>query len=214
MDLTHTAVLPLHAHAESNLVGVSGDYTIYVDILDDDDVIHLAFGLDGTPAAALHPRADLIQPYIGHSNHWLNFRGPRHRGMRETERLSDMLRPIPVPARMALSERLGIMPLGLVESTVLSEAALPTTDHAVVCRRLRIAYALPSVQIDHDNEPYDYDTVTLHMAQVVTPGEHDLLSSLPGLDIPMDCVVRGPYLFVLDTAIPGAVHIWTLNHGP
>jgi hypothetical protein len=213
MDLTHTAVLPLHAHADSNLVGVSADYTIYVDILDD-DVIHRAFGLDGTPAATIHPRADLVQPHMGHSNHWLNFRGPRHRGLREAERLSDMLRPFPVPTRMALSEHLGIMPLGLAESTILSEAALPTTNLTVVCRRLRIAYALPTVQLDSDNEPYDYDTVTLHVAQVVTPGQDDLLSSLPGLDTPMDCVVRDPYLFVLDTALPGAVHIWMLNHGP
>jgi hypothetical protein len=92
----------------------------------------------------------------------------------------------------------------------------------MICRRLRLAYRLPSEQRDERNLPYNYDSKTLHLAHVYddkAADEPDLVAStyaLPGVHLnrPLDCMVWQNWLLIADGAAeshPSAVHIWHMD---
>jgi hypothetical protein len=108
----------------------------------------------------------------------LVFVGGRWRGLRETDRLLDVLHPLSIAEKMALSSMtvnsLTGPILGIVESRILT--AVPITDRwTLLCRQVRIAFSVP-VKRDADGLPYDYDSRALHLAHWI-----DLMAPLPDL---------------------------------
>lgn len=156
----------------------------------------------------------------------LDFSGPRLRGMREAEHLQELVAPLTIMEKMALIQHLGLgipamMLFGIAESRVLAEAALDDAGAFLVCRRLRLAVALPEIRYDNDNLPYDYETITLHLAHVYHPHDDNVslfqqtLNHMGGvrLNQPMDCIRAGDMLFIADGGTadtPSRVHVWRI----
>ena len=158
----------------------------------------------------------------------LKFSGPRQRGLREAERIAEMVRPLSLATRMHLIERLGldVMPpalLGVAERQVLAEAPLgPQAEQVIVCRRLRLAVALPAPRRATDGLPYDYVTLVVYAVHPYNAhtDDHELppdrvLNGLPGAQLicPMDCLVHQQQLYVADGGgddQPASIHIWRI----
>lgn len=244
VQLDYDQTLPLHHHGDCTLLGVSDDGQVYVEeIYGDGWLAQHVFSAEGDrlmtadEASGENPDpqplplpADLVRPQPGWHANALNFAGPRHRGLREPERLAEMIRPISIQERLALDARyaLPVAPpllLGLAESFVLAEAPLSPPNLFVVCRRIRLAYALPAPMTDADHEQYDYDTFVLYLAHVydrmrepagITP---DTELTLPGTSLgrPMDCLLHADRLYVADggdETRPACVHVWQVTREP
>ena len=238
----YLSTFPLLHHGDCSLLGVSTNLTLYVEEIYGDDgwLAQHALSFDGTVLASVDESSgaaqdltplqlpdDLIEPHRGWHTMSLNFTGPRHRGLRGPERLDDLVRPITVQDRFALVKQLKLeipppMLLGLAESYVIAEASIEYPHLFLVCRRLRLAYALPEEQVDDDGEPYNYDTIVRYAAHIVdTSAEQELplselLRDLPGAAFcrPMDCLLYNERLFIADggnSERSSAVHIWRLR---
>lgn len=171
------------------------------------------------PANAITPRP--VWAAMG-----LNFAGARHRGLREPERITEVARPLAVAEKMALAEslKLSIMPpllIGITESYVLAEAMFTPLNIYVVCRRMRLAYALPAARIDNGGLPYDYDTLPIYAAHLYLPDDEPPLVSAVGafagvrLHRPMDCLIAGEHLYIADGGADdrlSAIHVWRIAH--
>ena len=76
----------------------------------------------------------------------LNMVGARDHGLRDEDRLNDVLRPLSVEDKFAVAAWLGVPApslLGLAERYVLAECALAAPDDLLLCLRLRFAVAVP-----------------------------------------------------------------------
>jgi hypothetical protein len=137
----------------------------------------------------------------------LNFTGARHHGLREDDRLADVLRPLDVADKFAVASHLQIPPpslLGIAESYVLAECNLTAPDDMLVCRRLRIAVAVPR-QTGPDGLPYDYETREHFIVQRWQAGDdfpplEHALAGVPGVPLqrPMDIMRLGDRLIVAE----------------
>lgn len=240
-ELTYVSSVNLAHHQECVLLGVTPDFTIYIEEMYGEDEwiaqhimsadgVHLHSADENHGKRSLPPLAlpaNIVRPRSGGDQaRFLDFSGPRLRGMREPERIQDMLHPLSISLKVSLIERfaLPVIPptlLGLAESYITSEADILSGISAVVCRRLRLAYVLPEVRHDAHGIPYDYDTFTLHLAHLVHIPDDDLLTeahlaSLPGarLNRPLDCVRAADHVFIADGGTPeypSAVHIWRMR---
>lgn len=240
--LNYVSSINLAYHQECVLLGISQDFTIYIEeiygeaewiaqhvLAPNGSHLHSAdedYGRRTLPPLTLPPNS--VRPRPGSDGtRFLNFSGPRLRGMREPERLQDSLYPLSIGLKMALIEKFAlpiISPtlLGVAESYVISEADVLSGGLTVVCRRLRLAYTLPEVRYDTQHIPYDYDTLTLHLAHLININDDDLLTedhlvSLPGVHLnrPLDCARVADHLFIADggtTEHPSAVRIWQMQN--
>lgn len=148
-----------------------------------------------------------IRPQRAWSALSLNHAGPRRRGLREEDRLLDLLPALPIADKLALAAYLGLPTpsvLGLTESFVLAESPLTDPADLLVCRRLRAAVVVPR-QIGPDGLPFDYDTVEFHVlhpwtAAAEAPTLDTILAGLPGVPLvrPMDCLRLGNRLIVAE----------------
>jgi hypothetical protein len=240
--LDYLTTLPLKHQGQCGLLGVTPDLTVYVEELHgpDERLAQYALRLDGSilqaaeesadAAIPLHPVTlppDAIRPQTGKQTTALHYSGPRLRGLRTAERVDDLVYPLPVPLKMRLVQQHGLdipppLLLGLAESYVLAEAPLRPPDVFVVCRRIRLAYALPETHLDEDNQPCDYDTLTFHIAHPYDrAGDDDgplaaLANDLPGAPLhqPTDCLICAGHLFIADSGqgdALNAVHIWRIT---
>jgi len=220
------------------LLGVQPDLTLYSEEI---------YGAEGMLAQAVHtidgkliqsvdegkghtaPLAlpdDLARPRTAWHTMALNFAGARQRGIRANEQIDALVQPLSVEEKMLLAEKLGLqvpfpLILGLAESYALAEA--PIAPHMYcVCRRLRVAFALPAPQQDEDGFTYDYDTLPFYIAHLYTLGEThtkplaEWMSDLQGAQLhrPMDCLVAFGHLFVADGGTgehASAVHVWRIE---
>ena len=227
----------LNHQSDCELIGIQPDMTLYVrEYADDEAIVHV---LDGTGqllqsfseetfADSSIRALNLTKPTAPHLSAALNYAGPRHRGMREAERVQDIVRPLSIQTKMQVIQhlRLNIMPmalLGIAESYVLAEALIEPEKRCVVCRRIRLAYALPQIQFDAENQPYDYDTIALYSAHLydypsAAPAldPEQVLSGLPGVNLqyPMDCLIYNQHLFIAENGHQGrtgAVHTWRIH---
>jgi hypothetical protein len=232
---------PLRHQGDCSFLGVSPDMTLYVEEVYGSEgwLAQHALSYDGTvletidesdgKAQDLTPLRlpdDLIEPHRGWHTMALNFTGPRHRGLRGPARLDDLVRPISVQEKFALVQRLKLdilpsMLLGLAESYVMAEASIVYPNLFLVCRRLRLACALPEEQVDEENEPYDYDTLVRYAAHVFdTSADQELALSesfrdLPGASFqrPMDCMIYKEHVFIADggeAERSSVIHVWRL----
>lgn len=236
IQLHHVVSQPLHYDTTCGLIGVSPDRVVYAEELYDDWIAQHAIQLDGgfittvdeqagrnrqfvplqLPSGSVYPQSDS-------RNKALNFTGPRHRGLQEAERIRETVRPLSMQSKMALVDRLRLdvlppMILGLVESRVISEAALPMPNQYIVCRRIRIAFGLPP---SHQRS-YDYDSIELHIAHPYNSELQDELSvdeafaGLPGVQLihPTDCILSDGYLFLADGGRGrrrNQIHVWRIE---
>ncbi|MDX1995339.1 MAG: hypothetical protein SF029_23345 [bacterium] len=240
--LHYRTSIPLKHREDCSLLGVTPDYRIYVEEVYTPDawVAQHCVTLDGqfvesideeygekAVSGPLEVPQDAIRPIRGWRTNSLNFAGPRQRGLRELERVQDVVKPIPVQAKIALSQQPGVeiapmQLLGVAESYVLAEIELARPNLYIVCRRMRLAYALPQVETDERGAPYDYDTRVIYLAhfhQQNHDDEHLLtngLESLPGVTLhrPMDCLLCGDFVFVADGSNGDQVshiHVWNVK---
>lgn len=148
----------------------------------------------------------------------LNYTAGRWRGLREEDRITEIVQPLSVSEKMALTPyRIPGSILGIAESYVLAEAAL-TPGLLLVCRRVRIAHAV-ALQRDADGLPYDYDTYTLHLTQWLEPTADDApldQGIIKLAERPMDLLFEGQRLYVADGGDPismraSALHTFTVE---
>lgn len=165
----------------------------------------------------------LISPEVVPAGHPLHFSGARLRGLRETDRIQALVQPLSILEKMALISHLALsvspmQVLGIAESRVLSQAMLTPT-LAVICRRVRIAYALPSIAKDADGLPYDYDTLPLYLLHAYHPQTtevpplEDCLGEFAGVRLhrPLDCLYHAGRLVVTEGSTadqPCRIVIW------
>jgi hypothetical protein len=238
----YQTALPLPRPGDVNLLGFSpASERIYVEQMYGDVgwvaqyalnlkgelVAFVAEDEGGSDLAPLILPPDLERPEPGWQTMFLNFAGPRHRGLYGLERVLDMVRSLSIEEKMGLLKTFNIpaaMPplvIGLAESYVLAEARLETPDLFVVCRRLRVAYRLNEEQTDTDGQPYDYDTSVIYLTHLVDRSldyEMTLLDprfQLPGpaLIRPMDCLIFDDLLMVPDAGTDdqsAAIHLWKI----
>jgi hypothetical protein len=238
--LQYVTSLSLTHNGDCSLRGVAPDLTIYVEEVYSRDgwMAQSALRLDGTLVAtvdedygnntvvrSLPLPDDVIAPKTCWHTMSLNFSGARHRGIRSLEHVTDVAHPLSIEDRMMLSPRLNVPPpmiLGLAESFVLAEAMLVHPHLFLVCRRLRIVYALETEKTDEQNQPYDYDSLVLYVAHVydrsqdVKPTLRESLAGLAGVQLwrPMDCLIAHDHLFVADGGEGeqvSRVHVWQVN---
>lgn len=240
--LKYLTSLPLNHNGDCALLGITPDEIIYAEEVYGDDgwMAQHALKLDGARIATIDERAgenqvlsplllpaDLIAPQPPRIAVKLNFTGPRWRGLRSADRIDDMVYPLDIAAKFDLVRRLTLpipapLLIGVAESRVLAEAQLEA-DCWLVCRRLRLAYALPQPHIDSDGVAYDYDTLPLYLAHLFFPqsDQENLLpvtafDGLPDIELvrPMDCLTWHNLLLVAEGGTPerpSAIHSWRLR---
>lgn len=243
-QLTYHTSFELKHGGDCHLLGVNAQLQIYVEeIYGTHDLwiaqhqinmqheyiesIDESFGQNADVAPLTMPD-DIVKSQPGWHSMRLNFVGPRHRGLRSPERVDDMVRSLTMQEKMQLVKRLGLdlpppMLLGLAESYVVAEAQLDRPHRFVICRRLRIAYALMEQHHDDAGQPYDYDTAVLYIAQIYDRSVDDdppldaaLSAALPGVEMhrPMGCVLVNDHLFVADGGgeeRKNRVHVWRVE---
>ncbi len=152
--------------------------------------------LDSLPLAEFNPPPSVAGAAI------LNYTAGRWRGLREADRVAETARALSVPEKLALTAYGVPTPiLGLAESYVLAEALIDER-LSLICRRLRIAHAVsPRHDGSPHDDPYDYDTHLLYVAQWFSPHDEDapLHQGVIQLGVrPMDLLLSGSHLFVAD----------------
>jgi hypothetical protein len=240
--LTYQSSIELPHSGDCGLLGVSPDLTLYVEEIYTEDawIAQHAVTLEGTFLESVdedYGKNTEVMPLVipdgsiqaqsgTQTIKTLNFTGARHRGLREDDRITDVVHPFSVGEKMTLVQQLGlsIMPpqlLGIAESYVLAEAELQRPYRYVVCRRVRLAYALPNPQLDENGQSYDYDTYILYIAHLFDRRNEEVsfiesLQSLPEADLyrPMDCLITKNYLFVADgggETRNNRIHMWKIE---
>ncbi len=242
--LIHKGTIDLHHEGDCGLMGVAPDLTIYAEefYTQDSWICQHRLTLNGIQESIdenfgrvqaltpLTPPVDCAHTQPGWHSKNLNFSGARHRGMRETERVGDVVRELTLSEKMLVAERLNLsvpppMILGLAESYVFSEAAIVYPRWFMVCRRLRVAYRLPEMAYDDDQQPYDYDSRVLYVAHLydknalreLTLGE--IVDNLPEVTLhrPTDCIAAFGHLIMADSggaSRKNRVHVWQIIAPP
>lgn len=150
--LTRLASFDLAHHGDCALLGSDATGRIAVEELDDDLITHSLYAANGT-LLDRREESDLGEftplnligftpPSPVDRASVLNYTAGRWRGLREEERLSDLMQPLSVSEKMALTP-FGIPGpiLGIAESYIFAEVPL-APDCSLVCRRVRVAYAI------------------------------------------------------------------------
>lgn len=233
-DVTLCKTIPLAHISECAIAGLYADGRIAVEEFYDDWLARSLFSADGTllmfSDEGAHendsaPDFDLAPfpaglnppPPIGRAS-VLSYEIGRWRGLRDDERIAEVLQTLSVAEKMALSPyKIPGVIMGTAESYVLAEAVI-RPNLSLVCRRLRIAYALATPAYDANGAPYDYDTFVLHLAQWFDPATDSAANCAP-LDqprpnvgaCPMDAMYDGSRLYVVnggDAERLSALHLY------
>ena len=236
----HLTTLPLKHAGDCNLLGVTPEGAIHAEEVYGKHgwVAQHELRRDGTFVRSVDEAEgrngdlrplDLPPQLITPKTCWktmaLNFAGARHRGLREPERIGELVRPLTIQEKMAAVQKLKLeIPathlLGLAESYVLAESEVLRPNLYFVCRRIRLAYALAEPRTDGDGQLYDYDTKVIYAAHFQDSAEEsaftDLLSDLTDrpLHRPMDCLLVDDHLFIADGGEGerlSAIHVWVLD---
>jgi hypothetical protein len=210
-EFKHLCNISLHYKSDCALYGVTVVGQLVAEEYDDDNWVRHEMTLD----CGLVQSGEFDLPYMLHTplspkTHPLNYSGGRYRGLREDDRVAEWVQPLTIIEKMPLLPylKLNIPPmllLGIAESYVTSAAKIDDTV-SIVCRRVRLAYALSHPQLDDTGLPYDYDTLALHVAHLYTDDtESSLAEALAGIDgirlqRPLDCMVYQNKLIIADAS--------------
>jgi hypothetical protein len=216
-------------------MGINNTGEVFVEEIygEDDRLAQYVFRLDGTLIGlydegnsafgklVLIPH-DLTKPSSVPASHPLNFSGARLRGLREEDRIQDTVQSLTIPEKIALMSKLNLnfSLIGIAESRVLAEAPLEIPAVTIVCRLVRVVYALPEVRLDNEQLPYDYDTVTLYLAHWYS-ADHDVdlsaaIKPFEGRQMqrPMDCIIWKKWLVIAEggnAAQTSGIHLWQIG---
>lgn len=246
MKLSHTQhqwSLDLHYHEQTILLGMTPAPRLFVEEvytemgvydwfaqhdIDASGVIQRSVDEAGgkVAAQALTLPEDVIEPDTQALDD--DFTGPRQHGLREAERLSEVVRPLSILSKQTLIEHFGLgipamMLFGLAEVHTLTRTRLPDASW-LVCRRLRLAIALPEPRPHpFDGLPYDYETRLIYGAYHLTDLDADfdpaaLLTALDGVPLvrPMGALCVGEWLALVTGGDPdnperkSQVHLWRM----
>jgi hypothetical protein len=226
---------------DCGLIGVTPARHVYIEELYGDDLLaqyhldengQMVASVDEGIDANFGPLPlpdDLICPALVKATLSLNYIGARYRGLREAERLSDLVQLLSIEEKLVLLEKLALrippmMLAGIAESRVLAEAPLDEPGRYLVCRRILLAVMLPEQRLDTDGQPYDYDTIRLHVAHVYDaaryplPELHKALDGIGGVTLtrPLDCMVERERLYIAEggdasTGTCSRLHIWEIE---
>ncbi|MGQ9910159.1 MAG: hypothetical protein ACUVS2_15140 [Candidatus Flexifilum sp.] len=246
INYRHECSFPLQHPGSPGLLGVTPDGHIYVEEIYGEEgwLAQGRYNFEGMLLASVDEEAgrhpdiqplslpdNLIRPARVWHTMRLNFAGPRHRGSRVLERIDELVQPLSIGEKLAISQHLKLpvpppMLLGLAESYVLAETQIVPPFLFLICRRLRFAYALETPAPDRDGA-VDYDTAVAYIMQEVDLNDDAdrPLSSYLGhfagvpLNQPMDCMLFETRLFVADggdptTGQPAQIHIWQVEGIP
>lgn len=212
-EFKHLCNISLSYQGDCALLGITETGHIYSEEYHDDHAIQHISAPDGKilESGVLTIPDNIVKPNVP-SHHPLNYSGGRYRGLREADRVAAWIQPLTIMEKMQLIQSLKLtlppmLLLGLAESRVLSEAQL-SNSQSLVCRRVRIAYALPQQQMDNDGLPYDYETHLLHLAHTydaeteISPSIAAALQGFDGINLqhPMDCIVQRDKLVLADAS--------------
>jgi hypothetical protein len=210
----HLCNISLHYKGDCALLG--GDLATldcFVEEYYEDEVLYHHLADDGRIIASGEINIpEVLNAPHSPASHLLNHSGGRYRGLREDDRVAEWVQSLTVMEKMPLIRHLNVplspmTLLGIAESRVLSEVRL-TDKVTFVCRRVRLAYALPQPQVDDHDLPYDYDTLVLHIAHIYDV-ENDtapsLTTAVQGIDgvilqRPLDCIVQEGKLIIADAS--------------
>lgn len=156
--------------------------------------------------------------------HFLNYTALRLRGMRQSDKVSEWVRPLPIQDKMPLLQTLNLqispmMLMGIAESRVLAQTKL-SDDVDLVCRKIRLLIALPEPKLDSTGLPYDYDTLVIHVLHPYHhytdhyPPLHQALKLFPQLDKPSDCLLVNETLIIAnssDGASVSEIHLFQFD---
>ena len=242
--LTHVTSIELKYRGDCSLLGVSDDLRIHAEEIYSDDawIAQHIYTLDGAERETvdedfgknkdvkpLHLSGAIERPHPGWHCMGLNYSGPRHRGLRGPERIVDTVQPLSIGTRMTIQPylRVKVAPpalLGIAESYVISEAELIRPNLYLVCRRIRVAYALSPEQIDENDGEFDYDTTVIYAVHLHDrqegndPALEDIIGEFGGITVhrPMDCVYAFKHLFIADGGseandIKSKIHVWRVE---
>lgn len=217
--LRHVITHFLHHNGDCKLLGIAEEGSIFVEELygEDDWLAQHRLTLDQGIVDTvdenhgknlhIHPLSlpdTLEQPISKIARKWLNYTGARLRGIREEERIEEIVLPLSIEDKIELVDYMewDIEPMqliGIAESTVLASAYLPD-ETLVVCRRVRVVYHLRKA-----TPTYDYDALEIYLLHDVLPDDDiadivDCLNDDDNLDVlrPMDCMYYDGYLYVAD----------------
>jgi hypothetical protein len=234
-ELRFVRTITLAGHGDCAILGALPDMSrIYLELYDTANEHVEQIGItqtgeivaQGDQGVPLEPPPGVVRPRSAWTTMALNFAGARHRGIRAEERVDELAHPMSLPEKMQVAAHLKLeipapMILGWIESYSLAEATL-NKGVFCVCRRLRIAFALPQKSHDTDGAPIDYDSAPLLLAHLYFANRHedlplaDLLRHLPDATLhrPMDCMVVGGHLLVADGGDadqPARLHLWAIS---
>jgi hypothetical protein len=244
--LKHLTTLELRHNGDCYLLAISPDMVLFIEEVygDDEHVAQYALTMKGEFLASVTDQDDpegsfvplplpndSLQPTPVSPAHPLNYTGPRLRGMRAWDHIDEIVRPLPITTKMNLIDQLALdipplMLIGIAESHVLAQTFIQSPHLTMVCRRLRVAYALSQIQHDSENQPYDYDVLTLYIVHPynVASDEHvinleTVFAGLPDVDLyrPMDCLAYNNHFLVADggdTDRKSRIHIWQIVEQP
>lgn len=209
--------IPLYHQGDCNILGLAPDGSLFAEEFYDGDFIAQYHISNGTIIAALDEDAgerDIV-PFelpLGTifpdrpTKHALNYRGLRYRGLREAESIQEWLLPLTIMEKMPLLAALEwslspMLLLGIVESQVLSQAQIES--ECLLCRRIRLAFALPERHYDEAGLPYDYDSRAIYLLHTYTEDMTQVLhESLrftgEKLQRPMDILYHDSRLILAD----------------
>ncbi|MEO0595402.1 MAG: hypothetical protein AAFV93_09040 [Chloroflexota bacterium] len=232
---THEKTLELPHHGQAHILGLLPDGMLYVEEFYDD--AFLAQHRIATDATILQTQDENDGTQVPNwfslpsncilpnhpTEHPLNKKAVRLRGMRETDRVSEWAQPLTIMEKMPLIQQLGLtlpamMLLGIAESHVLAQATI-AEKYCLVCRRIQIVYTLPKIQYDTYGMPFDYDCLTLHLLHDYVADDtrplHELLTTFAPVERPLDCLFHKGTLYVTEggtETISAKVHWFT--HSP
>jgi hypothetical protein len=238
-SLEYNKSLTLSHNGDCSFLGISLNFELYIEEVfgEDDDVARYSLSLNRDVETEIKVReiyttpASMTRPITSPYTKALNFSIGRYRGMREDERIADLVQPLTIQEKMALVKYLPIpiMPpllFGIAESIVLAETAFAPPDIFLVCRRVRLAYGLTPPRLDSSHQKYDYDTAMLYFVHLYDANdneEHPLHETIASgqlmlsdvvLHRPMDCLIHEDKLFIADggdETRASAIHMWTIR---
>lgn len=220
--LSHRHTVRLSGMIDAAFIGVTAAQSVIMAGYDAQDAAHYASVVDDGQVNPITVVPEINTEPDAAAGQWWHRVGARWRGLRESDRLADLVEPLTIMQKMTLIEQLGLnipppLLMGIAESRVHS-AVMITPACVFVCRTVRLAVALPASQTDETGLIYDYDTIPLYLGHIDDPDNPTDLVELVSRPMvwrrPLECLVNAGHLFVLDVPEDGdspAVHIQAID---
>lgn len=231
LKLVPHATIPLDFDAPAEVLGIAPDGTLYVEEFYDDTWIrqHII-----GPGLQRHDTRDEQSPGFRPLNipaeltrtsstfPPLTFdTGAFPQGNRVDSRVDDLVYPLDIAQKMALSERLGLqipppLLIGLLRSHIHSVTDFDETT-IIICRRITVACALASPETALDGTLLTYTSASLQVLQHINRHSPPDVTSLDGeihaqgLTHPLQALYHQQRLYVVNQGQPTSIRIFEMQ---